>query len=182
MQKRQLFIAAASLALLVGCTTTPTGITSGGSPSEKRHAIDAEVNSAMQDLYTEVPGSRAMVDSARGVLVFPSVVRAGFVVSGSYGQGALVMNGDPTDYFRHVAAPVGWLAGAKSEAVYVLFLTPEALQSFRQSKGWTIGAEQAAVFEDDLAQSDAVSVEAWESRPWSERALDLAASLFSSQL
>ncbi len=46
----------------------------------------------------------------------------------------------------------------------------------------SFAAEQAAVFEDDLTRSNAITLEAWKARPWSERALDFAASLVSSQL
>ena len=95
----------------------------------------------MTKLYAQVPGSRELVGKAKGVLVFPSVVSAGLGVGGSYGQGAL-RTGTKTDgYYSTTAASVGLLAGADSKAVYVLFMTQDALDKFRASKGWTAGAD-----------------------------------------
>ncbi len=80
-----------------------------------------------------------MLNQAKGVLVFPSVVSAGFVVGGSYGQGALREGGRTTGYYSTAAGSVGLLAGADSKAVYVLFMTQEALNKFKTSSGWTAG-------------------------------------------
>src|SRR4029450_12662262 len=108
---------------------------------ETRASIDANVNGAMTKLYSQDPDSRAMVARARGVLVFPSVVSAGFVVGGSYGKGSLVLGGHPVAYYSTAAGSVGLLAGADSKAVYILFMTDEALNKFRASNGWTAGAD-----------------------------------------
>jgi lipid-binding SYLF domain-containing protein len=78
---------------------------------------------------------------ARGVLVFPAVVSAGLGIGGSYGQGALRVGGRTEGYYSTTAASVGLLAGADSKAVYVLFMTQDALDKFRASKGWTAGAD-----------------------------------------
>jgi len=82
-----------------------------------------------------------MINKARGVLVFPSIIAAGFVVGGSYGEGALRVRGRTTEYYSTAAGSVGLLAGAESKAVYLLFMTDEALAKFRASKGWTVGAD-----------------------------------------
>ena len=67
---------------------------------------------------------------------------AGFVVGGSYGQGALRSNLGSTDgYYKTVAGSVGLLAGAESKAIYFLFMNQEALDKFKASKGWTVGAD-----------------------------------------
>ena len=75
------------------------------------------------------------------MLVFPSVVSAGFVVGGSYGQGALRVGGRSTGYYSTAAGSVGLLAGAESKAVYILFMTDEALNKFTASQGWTAGVD-----------------------------------------
>ena len=68
-----------------------------------------------------------MIGKARGVLVFPSIVAAGFVVGGSYGEGALRVRGRTSEYYSTAAGSVGLLAGAESKSVYLLFMTDEAL-------------------------------------------------------
>ena len=139
---RHLFAAATlGLTLALGACSTTTANGGGATASEKRASIDADVNGAMTKLYAQDPESRAMVARARGVLVFPKVVSAGFVVGGSYGQGSLLVGGRPVAYYSTTAASVGLLAGADSKAVYILFMTDESLAKFRASNGWTAGAD-----------------------------------------
>jgi lipid-binding SYLF domain-containing protein len=140
MDKRTFLAALAAASLLAaGCTTTRPD--TPGDSGSKRRAIDAAVDNAMSKLYAQVPASREMVGKARGVLVFPSVVSAGFVVGGSYGEGALRTGGRTNGYYSTAAASAGLLAGADSKAVYVLFMTQESLEKFMASKGWTAGAD-----------------------------------------
>jgi len=125
---------------IMGCSTTTTAAR-GSDPIAKRHSIDANVDSALARLYAQDPASREMISKARGVLVFPSIVAAGFVVGGSYGEGALRVHGRTAEYYSTAAGSVGLLAGAESKSVYLLFMTDEALAKFRASKGWTVGAD-----------------------------------------
>jgi len=57
--------------------------------SNKRHTIDAGVDSTLERLYSAANGSRELVSKAHGVLIFPSVVDAGFIVGAEYGEGSL---------------------------------------------------------------------------------------------
>jgi lipid-binding SYLF domain-containing protein len=131
---------AATLALLTtaGCSTTsPTG----GDPDARRASIDAGADSALTRLYEQAAGSRELVSSARGTLVFPSVVSAGFVVGGTHGSGALRKAGKTAGYFNMTAASVGLLAGAQSKSVFILFMNQEALTRFESGNGWTAGVD-----------------------------------------
>lgn len=132
-------IALAAL-MTAGCTTTPNTVTES-SLDAKREGLDANVQSALVNLATQVPASRDLVRQARGILVFPSVVSAGLVIGGSHGRGALLKNGVTTGYYSSTAISVGLLAGAESKAVYVLFMTQDSLDKFLASKGWTAGAD-----------------------------------------
>jgi len=141
MNKRRFLVAAAGALILSACTTTSKDASSSD-PASKRASINAAVDGALSSLYGQVPGSRELVDKASGVLVFPSVVSAGFVVGGSYGQGALRVHGTTTGYYSTGGGSIGLIAGADSKAVYIIFLTPEALQKFTSSdKGWTAGVD-----------------------------------------
>ena len=139
-QRRHVVIASAGLVVLAatGCTTTSSA---GGDPAAQRQAIDAAADSALSRLYAQQPGTRELVASARGVLVFPSFVQAGFIVGGGSGQGALRKGGKTAGYFRMTEASAGLLAGAQSQAVFILFMTEEALKRFEASNGWTVGAD-----------------------------------------
>jgi len=141
MNKR-LFLAnfsAVAVLALAACSTDSKVSDAVG----KRRSIDADVDYAMSQLYAQVKGSRELVAKARGVLVFPKVVSAGLVIAGSYGEGALLRSGSPSTYYSTGSASVGLTAGAQSKAVFVLFLTDEALQKFQSSDGWTAGVDAA---------------------------------------
>jgi len=155
MDKRA-FLAGALLAVFgVGCTTTST---TRGDPAAERRSIDASVDGALSKLYAQAQGSRELTGRAKGVLVFPSVVSAGLGVGGSYGQGALRIGGRTDGYYSTTAASVGLLAGADSKAVYVLFMTQDALDKFRASKGWTAGVD-ASVTMLNVGASAAISTQ-----------------------
>ena len=131
-------VAAASV-LFAGCTTTRPGDT--GTSSSSRTSIDAQVDASLSKLYQSVPGSREMVGKAAGVLVFPSVVGASLGVGAEYGRGALRTGGRTQAYYSTTAGSIGFQAGAQSKAVIYLFTTQESLMKFRNSKGWTAGAD-----------------------------------------
>lgn len=143
MKSRLLALASAAILAigsLTSCSTTTT--TPGGdNAAAKRQSIDADVEAALSRLYAQDPSARELVAKARGTLVFPSVISAGFVVGGSYGQGALRVGGRTVRYYSTAAGSVGLLAGAEAKSVYLLFLTDEALAKFRASEGWTVGAD-----------------------------------------
>lgn len=142
-QKFRSLTSAVALALVsiafAGCTTT--GTTDQASTASSRSAIDANVQATLSKFYTSVTGSREMVSKAAGVLVFPSVVGASFVVGADYGKGSMLINGKPDSYYSTSSGSIGFQAGAQSKAVIYLFNTKESLEKFRSSKGWTAGVD-----------------------------------------
>ncbi len=141
-QRRNVLITGAGLAALTlastGCTTTSG---TSGDPAAQRQALDSSADSALSRLYAQHAGSRELINSARGVLIFPTVVSAGFIVGASSGQGVVRKGCKTTGYFRMTEGAVGLLAGAQSQAVFILFMTEPALQRFEASSGWTAGAD-----------------------------------------
>jgi len=131
---------AASLAV-TGCTVTrPTGA-ANDIPASSASAIDAQVDASLARLYDTVAGSRALVAGAQGVLVFPSVVGGSFGIGADYGRGALRSGGRTQSYYSTTAGSIGFQAGAQSKAVFYVFTSREALDKFRQSRGWTVGVD-----------------------------------------
>ncbi|WP_396331174.1 YSC84-related protein [Burkholderia anthina] len=145
MQKSLALKAAAAVMLgslaLAGCTTTPDKPESASASASKRESIDASVNATLSRLYSTVPGSRELVAKSRGVLVFPNVLQAGFIVGGQSGNGALRVGGSTVGYYNTSSLSVGLQAGAQSKAIVFLFMTQDALDSFRKSEGWSAGAD-----------------------------------------
>ncbi len=138
MHKR-IFLILASTLVIAACSTTRPDVATD--QVSQRRSIDANVDAAMTKLAAQAPASTELVRKARGVLVFPAVISAGFIVGGSHGQGALRVGGRTEGYYSSTAVSVGLLAGADSKAVYILFMTDDALAKFRSSKGWTAGAD-----------------------------------------
>jgi len=139
MQRRHVFLSlAAAAALLAGCSTN-TGASK--SPAEKKAEIDKGVATTMDTLYASVKGSRELAGKAAGILVFPSIYAAGLGIGGEYGEGSLRVGGATTGYYKTTSVSFGLQAGAQSKAVILLFMTQEALNKFRNSSGWTAGAD-----------------------------------------
>lgn len=126
---------------LAGCTMTRDQTPTPAIDTSKRQSIDASINGTISRVYATVPGSRELIAKSQGMLVFPSVVEVGFVVGGQYGEGALRVGGSSVGYYSTVSAAFGLLAGAQSKALVFIFLTQDALNPFRQSKGWAAGAD-----------------------------------------
>jgi lipid-binding SYLF domain-containing protein len=134
-------LAFAALALSACTTTTTSGSPAKSDDASVRADINLGVDSTLDRLYTQVKGSRELVAKANGVLVFPRVLAAGFVVGGEYGKGALRVHGAHSGYYSVASVSVGFQAGAQSKAVIILFMTHDALEKFRNSSGWTAGAD-----------------------------------------
>jgi lipid-binding SYLF domain-containing protein len=128
-------------AALIKAPTMMTEAVAAESDAAKRHEIDTQVNETLSRLFETVKGSKELVSKANGVLVFPSVIKAGFIAGGEYGKGALRVAGKTVGYYSTAAGSFGLQAGAQSKAVIFLFMTHEALNSFRNSKGWSVGGE-----------------------------------------
>ncbi|HWT18794.1 MAG TPA: YSC84-related protein [Variovorax sp.] len=126
-------------AAMMGCTTTRPH--DQASTASTRASIDAQVDAALSKLYDTVKGSREIVSSSSGVLVFPAVVGASMGIGAEYGRGALRVNGRTQAYYSTTAGSIGFQAGAQSKAVIYVFTTQAALDKFRNSKGWTAGAD-----------------------------------------
>ena len=129
----------ATLALLSSACTVSGG--QQGDPAARAAAMDADIDRALSQLAQQTSGSEQLVSSAKGVLVFPSVLSAGLGIGGSHGLGGLRKDGKTVRHYRMTAASVGLLAGARTKTVVYLFMTEDALRNFEDSSGWTIGAD-----------------------------------------
>jgi lipid-binding SYLF domain-containing protein len=133
-------LAAAGL-VLVTCSPGLVRAATSEEKAAKRHSIDVHVNGTLTRLYRIVKGSRELVAKANGVLVFPSVIKAAIGVGGQYGEGALRIHGRSVGYYSTAAGSVGLQLGAQSKSIIFLFMTTDALDEFRNSKGWSVGGE-----------------------------------------
>ena len=75
------------------------------------------------------------------MLIFPDVLSGSFFIGAQHGKGVLRVGGANAGYYSTTAGSIGFQAGAQSKAMFVLFMTDEALNKFRNSNGWTVGAD-----------------------------------------
>jgi lipid-binding SYLF domain-containing protein len=116
--------------------------------------IDREVDLAMEKLTSTTPAAQEMAEVAKGVLVFPSIIKGGLVVGGQYGEGALRVGGETVKYYKTFSASYGLQIGAQSFGYALFFLDENSLDFLRKSQGWEIGVGPSVVLVDEgLAKS-----------------------------
>ncbi len=104
--------------------------------------IDVSVDVALENFVRQVKGGTEFLQSAKGVLVFPDVYKAGFLlVGGEYGEGALRIGGTTVDYYNTAAGAFGPQLGAQKKTLILVFMQADALNKFRQSQGWEVGID-----------------------------------------
>lgn len=133
-----MFIKKLSLALV---TLFAIAVAAPESRAESGPEIDAGVHETMQRFFRQIGGARELAHKAVGILVFPSVVKAGFGIGGEYGEGALLIGGRNAGYYNTVSGSFGFQIGVQARSVIIAFMTPEALHQFRSTAGWKVGAD-----------------------------------------
>lgn len=103
--------------------------------------INADAAATMQKLYTRVRGGHELASRAAGILVFPSVVKAGMGIGGEYGEGVLLVGNRPAAYYNTISASIGFQLGAQARSVVIMFMSRQALDSFRSKQGWKVGVD-----------------------------------------
>lgn len=147
MERREFLMATAavlSLGSLAACATPHTP----QAKAETRSEIETAVPPTLDALYKEAPGSSELANKAAGMLVFPSVTRAGIGLGGQFGRGVLRNAGKSADYYEMRGGSLGAQLGYESRSVVILFMTQEALKQFRDSTGWTVGADASVAIPD----------------------------------
>ncbi len=110
--------------------------------------IDRNVTQSLTTLYKNTPGAKALADKAVGVLVFPSIVKGGFIIAGQFGDGALRKNGKTVAYYRSLAASFGYQAGAQAFGYVLFFMDDDSLRYLDNSAGFELGTGPSLVVLD----------------------------------
>jgi lipid-binding SYLF domain-containing protein len=131
--KRTFYLALLAILVLLAGPTSGEAASSG--------EINSGVNATLDRIHRQIPGTRELAARAAGVLVFPTVVKAGIGIGGEYGEGALRIGGKTTGYYNTVSASIGLQLGAQARSVVIMFMTADALASFRRMDGWKVGVD-----------------------------------------
>ena len=122
----------------------------GQSPAQAMTAaeIDLEVQETLAHLYKHSNTAKDFGAVAKGILVFPHVYKAGFMVGAQFGEGALLKNGKTVGYYNTIEASYGLQAGIQSFGYVLFFLQEEALEYLDHSDGWEVGVGPSLVIVD----------------------------------
>jgi len=133
-----------AVSMLNGCQST------GGRQADSTAAaqIDSDVDTALAKLYQTEPSSKQLAARAKGILVFPNVLKAGFIGGAQYGKGAMRINGRTSGYYNIVAGSYGLQAGVQSFGYALFFMNDAALSDLDSNRGLEIGMGPSIVVLD----------------------------------
>jgi lipid-binding SYLF domain-containing protein len=121
-------------------------------PASGRAASAAEINqsakAALNSLYASNPPAQIVGKKAKAILIFPKIIKGGFMVGGQHGDGALLVNGKTAGYYTTVAASYGFQAGLQKFGYAMFFMTDASLNYLRKSGGWEVGTAPSLVVVD----------------------------------
>jgi len=101
--------------------------------------IDRESKAALQALYKKTPAAKALGAKAKAILVFPGILKAGFIVGGQGGNGAMLVGGKTVGYYNISAASWGLQIGAEEFGYVMMLMTDSAKAYLNKSEGWELG-------------------------------------------
>src|SRR5688572_11288728 len=134
--------AVAAMSVAFDAITAPAALAATAS------AIDRDAKAALDKLYKNTPDANALADNAVAMLVFPSIVKGGFIIAGQFGDGALRKNGKSVAYYRSLAASYGFQAGVQAFGYVLFFMDDASLQYLDNSDGWELGVGPSLVVLD----------------------------------
>ena len=111
--------------------------------------ITQKSQNALQQLCSVNKAARHLRSSAKAILVFPEIYKAGFIFGVQHGEGALLSHGNPIRYYRTSAASYGMQAGVQRFGYAMFFMNNEDLTYIRETHGWEFGTGPSIVIVDE---------------------------------
>jgi lipid-binding SYLF domain-containing protein len=134
--------------LLSQCASGP--ITKMNASSVDSRELASDSRKALNKLYQSNPTARKLGSSAKGILVFPEVTKAGLMIGGMAGNGALIRNdGTIRDFYQTAGASYGLQAGAQQYGYALFLMDSQAFANINKSSGWEVGASPSLVIVDE---------------------------------
>jgi len=116
--------------------------------ADSAEQIDGGVDAALPQLYQNQPSAQILAQKAKAILIFPTIVKAGFMFGAAYGEGALRQNGATVGYYSSVAGSYGYQVGLQEYGYAMFFMTDSALQYLNQNDGFEVGVGPSVVVVD----------------------------------
>ena len=137
-----------AVGLLACALALATPMSAGPAVAGSAADINRDSVAALNKLYATVPEARSLGKQAKGILIFPSIVKAGFLFGAQYGEGALRQRDKTTAYYSSVAASYGLQAGVQSFGYALFLMSDSAVKYLDSSGGWEIGSGPSIVILD----------------------------------
>ena len=135
----------ASLALLVGAVAAVSLGAANSAHATTPDDLNRDANNALHVLVTTNPSAANLASKAKAVLIFPTIVKAGLIFGGAYGEGVLEKGSVIDGYYNSVTASWGLQAGAQSYGYVVFLMSKKALHYVHDTHGWEIGTGPSVV-------------------------------------
>ncbi|HEY6287917.1 MAG TPA: lipid-binding SYLF domain-containing protein [Nitrospiraceae bacterium] len=139
-------VLACVLSMILGLSMQASTAVAGESAEAAQ--IDREVDAALKKLLEDMPEAEIFRKEAKGILVFPNIVKGGFMFGAQYGKGALRKHGETVGYYSSVAASYGLQAGVQTFGYAMCFMNEKSLEYLNGSEGWEIGVGPSIVIMD----------------------------------
>jgi lipid-binding SYLF domain-containing protein len=133
-------------ALLVAAIVVAAGAPPAGAAD--RQKLDRNGAAALRNLTASDTSAQLLAGQAKAILVFPNIVKAGFMFGGQVGDGVLLRNGASIGYYNSVAASYGLQVGLQVFGYALFFMNDHALSYLDRSDGWEIGVGPSVVVVD----------------------------------
>lgn len=130
----RVLLTSATIALLVSLTGTVV-------LAANTAAIDSQVSETLKLFYSLSDQNKYLADNAAGVLVFPTITKAGVGLGGEHGDGALLEKGKTVGYYSLSGASIGATLGVSKHSQVILFNSSDALNKFVNGSRWEVGAD-----------------------------------------
>jgi len=131
--------------LALAAATPITTVTLNQAAAATAEDLNKDASDALKTLYRTNPVAESISKKARGVLVFPNIVKAGLVFGGAYGEGVLREGNKPVDYYNSFSGSWGLQAGAQSYGYAVFLMNDKAVDYIHKTQGWEIGVGPTVV-------------------------------------
>jgi lipid-binding SYLF domain-containing protein len=138
-----------TLLLIVGLTAGVAASVPRPASAASAAEIRSDAGAALTRLYQTAPAAKMLSQRAKGILVFPHMVKAGFMFGGQLGEGALMKNGRAVGYYNSVAASYGLQAGMQSFGYALFFMNAQALDQLETTHGFEVGVGPSIVIVDE---------------------------------
>jgi len=142
MKRIRIQMTALLVAVIVASASAPAAL------AVDRQKLDRSAGEALRSLYASNTAAKVLGEKARAVLVFPNIVKAGFMFGGQIGDGVLMKDGRPAGYYNSLAASYGFQAGVQVFGYALFFMNDKALAYLARSEGFEIGVGPSIVVVD----------------------------------